>query len=89
MEWTVVTVIVVLVGLFMTVGTPILKLNSNIVKLNANLEAQGVQIKRNEDELKEQKLHAHDAHQRIWEHNEEQDKQLADHERRIGYLEQK
>ena len=89
MEWTVVTVIIALVGLLMTVGAPILKLNSNIVKLNANLEAQGVQIKRNEQELKEQKLHAHDAHQRIWDHNDEQDKQLSDHERRIGYLENK
>lgn len=89
MEWTVVTVLIALVGLFLTVGTPILKLNSNIVRLNASIDALRDKTERNESELKEQRTHAHDAHQRLWEHNEEQDKQLTDHERRIGYLEKK
>ena len=38
-EWTVVTVIVALVGLFLTIGKPIITLNSNIVKLNLTVEA--------------------------------------------------
>lgn len=89
MEWIVVTVIIALAGLFLTVGTPILKLNSNIVKLNCTMEALKEKTELNAQELKEQKLHDHDAHQRIWDHNDEQDKKLADHERRIGYLEKK
>lgn len=89
MEWTVITALVVVVGLFISVGTPILKLNSNIVKLNANLEAQGKQIEENKKELKEQKEHAHESHQKLWDHNEEQDKQLSDHETRINLLEKK
>lgn len=89
MEWIVVTVLVALAGLFLTVGTPILKLNSNIVKLNCTMEALKEKTELNAQELKEQKLHDHDAHQRIWDHNDEQDKKLADHERRIGYLEKK
>lgn len=89
MEWGVVTVLIALVGLFLTVGTPILKLNANIVKLNCTMEAIQEKTDRNEKELKEQKLHDHDAHQRLWEHNEEQDKKLSEHERRIGYLEKK
>lgn len=89
MEWIVVTVIIALAGLFLTVGTPILKLNSNIVKLNCTMEALKEKTELNAQELKEQKLHDHDAHQRIWDHNDIQDKQLAEHERRIGYLEKK
>lgn len=89
MEWIVVTVIIALAGLFLTVGTPILKLNSNIVKLNCTMEALQEKTERNEKELREQKLHDHDAHQRLWDHNDEQDKQLSEHERRIGYLEKK
>lgn len=89
MEWGVVTVLIALVGLFLTVGTPILKLNSNIVKLNCTMESLQEKTERNEKELKEQKIHDHDAHQRLWEHNEEQDKTLGEHERRIGELEKR
>ena len=32
MEWTVVTVIIALVGLFMTVGKPIITLNGSIIE---------------------------------------------------------
>jgi len=38
MEWTVVTVIVSLVGLFAAVATPIIKLNSTITKLSTQME---------------------------------------------------
>lgn len=89
MEWTVVTVVVALVGLFLTVGTPVLKLNSNIVRLNASIDALREKTERNEAELKDQKLHASESHRRIWEHNEEQDKQISDHENRITLLEKK
>ena len=89
MEWGVVTVLIALVGLFLTVGTPILKLNSNIVKLNCTMEAIQEKTDRNEKELKEQKLHDHDAHQRLWDHNDAQDKTLGEHERRIGELEKR
>lgn len=89
MEWTVVTVVIALVGLFLTVGTPILKLNSNIVRLNASIDALREKTDRNEAELKDQKIHASESHRRIWEHNEEQDKRLSEHERRIGDLEKK
>lgn len=38
MEWTVVTVIVSLVGLLVMVATPIIKLNSTITKLTTQME---------------------------------------------------
>ena len=37
-EWGVVAVIIALVGLFITVGKPIINLNSNIVALNQKVE---------------------------------------------------
>ena len=38
MEWTVVTALVVLVGLFLTVGRPILQLNQAITKLQISVD---------------------------------------------------
>lgn len=38
MEWTVVTVIIALIGLLIAVGTPIIKLNSTIVKLTVQMQ---------------------------------------------------
>ena len=87
MEWTVVTALVVIIGLFLTVGKPIISLNSNIVKLNMSIDALREKTRENAEEIKEQKEHAHEAHQRLWSHNEEQDKKLANHESRIPSLE--
>ncbi len=89
MEWTVVTALVVIIGLFLTVGKPIINLNSNIVKLNLSIDALREKTRENSEDIKEQKLHAHEAHQRLWDHNNKQDKQLNDHEQRIHDLEQK
>ena len=33
--------------------------------------------------------HNHDSHVRLWNHNNEQDEQLADHENRISILEER
>lgn len=38
MEWTIVTVIVSLVGLLIAIGTPIVKLNSTITKLTTQID---------------------------------------------------
>lgn len=88
-EWTVVGVLVTIIGLFFTVGAPVLKLNKNIVELTMTMKAQGEDIKRNAAELEDQKKHAHESHQKLWEHNAAQDKQLTDHETRIKVLEEK
>lgn len=86
-EWTVVSVIIAVVGLFFTVGKPIITLNSNIVKLNFTVEAlskeQGVQ----KAALEKQAEHDREAHKRLWDKNDEQDEKLTDHEARIGKLE--
>lgn len=86
-EWVVVSVIIALVGLFFTVGKPIINLNSSIVLLNANVQQNTKELKEQKAELKEQREKAHESHEKLWTHNDEQDKILGDHETRIKILE--
>lgn len=87
-EWTVVSVIIALVGLFFTVGKPIVTLNNTITLLRADIQQCSKEIEEQKKELQEQRKDAKDSHRRIWEHNDEQDGVLQDHETRIRLLEQ-
>lgn len=80
MEWTTVTVIIALVGLGAAIVKPIVSLTQSITKLTVVVEGMSA-------ELIQQKQHTKESHQRIWTHNDMQDKTLEDHERRIGNLE--
>ena len=82
MEWQVVGVIVVLVGLAGSIIGPVIKLNSSITRLTVTME----RLVKDVDVIKE---NSHDAHQRLWEKNDEQDKIINDHEFRITSLEKK
>lgn len=79
-EWTVVTVVIALVGLFMTVGAPIIKQTRTMTKLDATMEQLSEKLMSLESKNT-------DAHRRIWNKNEEQDNRLQDHEIRIVKLE--
>ena len=81
-EWGVVGVLVVLVGLFLSVGAPVIRLNSTITKLSTLVEGL-------RDRQAQQEQNNSDSHRRIWKHNEEQDAVLNDHETRITILERK
>lgn len=74
--------IVVLVGLAGSIIGPVIKLNSSITRLTVTME----RLVKDVDVIKE---NSHDAHQRLWEKNDEQDKALADHETRITTLEKR
>ena len=80
MEWTTITVIISLVGLGAAVIKPIVSLTQSITKLT-------VVVERLERELDEQSEHSRESHRRLWDHNEEQDNRLDDHERRIHDME--
>lgn len=82
MEWTTITVIISLVGLGAAVIKPIVSLTQSITKLT-------VVVERLERELDEQSEHSRESHRRLWDHNEEQDNRLDDHERRIHDMEHK
>ena len=82
MEWTTITVIISLVGLGAAVIKPIVSLTQSITKLT-------VVVERLERELDDQSEHSRESHRRLWDHNEEQDNRLDDHERRIHDMEHK
>lgn len=80
MTWEIFLGIVAIVGFVATLCGPLVKLNSNIVRLNDSLHVlQQAMDKIDEDNEK--------SHKRIWEHNNEQDNKLEEHERRINGLE--
>ncbi len=81
-EWNVVGVLVVVAGLFLSVGAPVIRLNSTLTKLSTLVEAvQSRQDRQDPDNT--------DSHRRLWKHNDEQDAALNDHETRITILERK
>ena len=88
-EWTVVSVITSIVGLFIAVGKPIISLNNNIALLNANIKHNSDELAKQKKELEAQRLNSHESHQRLWDKNEEQDKKINEHETRLQVLENK
>lgn len=81
-EWEVFGVITALAAFGVSIVTPIIKLNTSIVRLIDRLNRldEGV------DELTEKNQKSHG---RMWDHMEEQDRKLNDHEMRITILEEK
>lgn len=81
-EWDIVSVIVVIVGLFFTVGKPIINLNTNITILNESLKAE-------KEKLADFEKCSEREHCELWEHNEKQDKMLEEHKMRLHDLDGK
>lgn len=88
MEWTTVTVIIALVGLVVTVTTPLIRLNSNITRLSVILNGIKAELEEQKKALSAQKAESRESHRRLWAHNDDQDNTLNDHETRIRVLEQ-
>ena len=80
MEWTVVTVIIALVGLFAVVIPPITKLTKSMTELTMSIKELTNDFQKLESGNK-------DAHRRLWEHETKQDETIGDHEKRIVVLE--
>lgn len=80
MEWTVVTVVIALVGLFAVVIPPITKLTKSMTELTMGINTLT-------DDLSKFESGNKDAHRRIWEHESKQDEKLGNHEQRIFILE--
>lgn len=80
MEWEIVGVIVVLVGLLASVAGPLIKLNTTLAKLDANVDAL-------RGEMKSLTTRNSDSHDRIFKRLDEGDAAINDHETRITVLE--
>lgn len=88
MNWEpIIGVIVTLVGLFFTIGKPIIKLNQSITTLNVTLANQEKRIDGHDKAFEKQQQKAKESHDKLWAHNEKQDEMLTDHEKRIFSLE--
>ena len=88
-EWSVVLVIVTLIGIVGAVARPIIKLNTSITKLTVTLENTcgdviGLSERHDRDMQKNSENHA-----RLWQHNEIQDAQLKELEKIVFALEGK
>lgn len=79
-EWTVVTVVVALVGLVVAVAGPLIKLNTTLAKLDANVDAL-------RGEMKSLTTRNSESHDRIFKRLDETDTTINDHETRITVLE--
>lgn len=80
MEWQVFGVIAALTAFVAAIVAPIIRLNASITKLTVTVE-------RLVKDMDAQSRRSHDAHERLWEHQNEQDEKLTNHEIRITKLE--
>lgn len=75
MEWTVVTVIIALVGLFMTVGKPIITLNGSITHLQDAIDElkEGIKVLTGRTDNQEEKLQDHEKRISILEEKQKKE----------------
>ena len=86
-EWTVFEVVAAIAALFLSIGVPVIRLNSSITKLTVMLERVEKDVAANRTALEQQRAAAKASHEKLWRHNEEQDAQLQNHETRLQVLE--
>ena len=75
MEWTVVTVIIALVGLFMTVGKPIISLNGSITHLQDAIDElrEDIRVLTGRTDNQEEKLQDHETRISILEEKQKKE----------------
>lgn len=89
MEWTTVSVIVVLVGLVAALAKPMLSLCKEITNLRGDLQALSKAANDMTAKMAKFETDNHNSHKRLWEHNTEQDEILQNHEMRLHDLDGK
>lgn len=81
-EWDVLGVIIAIVGLFLTVGKPVISLMQSINTLNQTCASL-------DEAFKDFQRKNHESHTRIWEHAKRQDDVIQEHEERLIKIEAK
>lgn len=91
MEWTVVTVIIALAGFVTAISAPVIKnLKEKAIETKENTQAMTqltMSIKNLSQKLIMFENNNTEAHRRIWEHSDKQDKILEDLSKRVTILE--
>lgn len=88
-EWTVVTVLISIVGLIGTVAVPLSKNTKAMTQLSEKINHLVFRMNKDEDELSEFKNKSADKHRLIFERLSEHQKNLINHEGRLYALERK
>ena len=86
-EWTVVSVIVVIVGLVGTVAVPLSKNTKAMTQLSERINHLVYRMEQDENDLTEFKNKAADRHAKIFGKLDEHEKTIINHEGRIYALE--
>lgn len=86
-EWTVVTVIIAIVGLIGTVALPLAKNTKAMTQLSERINHLVYRMEQDENDLTEFKNKAADRHAKIFGKLDEQEKTIINHEGRIYALE--
>ena len=81
-QWSIFLIIGELVGFLILVAKPLINLTTTLTKLNVTVENLSRMLEEQKDSSKR-------THERLWKHNEEQDKIIDRHEIRITKLEEK
>ena len=81
-EWTIVSVLAVLVGLLVSILKPIINLTRELSRLTT-------EVTELEKKVESLTAKSSDGRQRIWNHIEEQDGRISTCEKKIGVLESK
>lgn len=89
MEWTVVTVLIAIIGLIGTVAVPLQKNTKAMTQLSEQINHLVYRMNEDEKDLKDFKDKAADRHKKIFERLDKQNVELMDHEGRITALEKK
>lgn len=89
MEWTVVTVIIAIVGLIGTVAVPLAKNTKAMTQLSEKINHLVFRMEREENELDDFKIKSAEKHRLIFEKLSEHQKNIINHEGRIYALERK
>lgn len=89
MEWTVVTVIIAIVGLVGTVAVPLSKNTKAMTQLSEKINHLVYRMDKDEGELSDFKNKSADKHRLIFDKLGEHQKSLINHESRIHALESK
>lgn len=79
-EWQVITMFITLIGGVAVIVRPILNLTKAITELTST-------CKQLDQQFSDLEGHNRESHKRLWEHNDNQDKTLQNHENRISILE--
>ena len=75
MEWTIVTVIIALVGLFMTIGKPVINLNSSITRLQDAIDElrEDIKVLTSRTDNQEERLQNHETRISILEEKQKKE----------------